>query len=64
VIETPMTDAVARNPDLRRAMEALTPMGRMGQPEEVAGAVLWLCSEQASFVTGHPLVIDGGATVS
>ncbi|PQM26531.1 short chain dehydrogenase [Sphingopyxis lindanitolerans] len=64
VIETPMTDAVARNPDLRRAMEALTPMGRMGQPDEVAGAVLWLCSVQASFVTGHPLVIDGGATVS
>ena len=64
VIETPMTDAVARNPDLRKTMEALTPMGRMGRPEEVANAVLWLCSDQASFVTGHPLVIDGGATVS
>lgn len=64
VIETPMTDAVARNPDLRKAMEALTPMGRMGRAEEVANAVLWLCSDQASFVTGHPLVIDGGATVS
>ena len=42
----------------------MTPMGRMGQPEEIANAVLWLCSDQSSFVTGHPLVIDGGATVS
>jgi NAD(P)-dependent dehydrogenase (short-subunit alcohol dehydrogenase family) len=64
VIETPMTDAVARSPEMRKAMEALTPMGRMGRPEEIASAVLWLCSDQASFVTGHPLVIDGGATVS
>lgn len=64
VIETPMTDDVARNPEMRKVMEAMTPMGRMGQPEEIANAVLWLCSDQASFVTGHPLVIDGGATVS
>lgn len=64
VIETPMTDSVARNPELRKMMESMTPMGRMGRPEEVANAVLWLCSDQASFVTGHPLVIDGGATVS
>lgn len=39
---------------------ALHPMGRMGEPEEIAHAVLWLCSEQASFVTGHPLAVDGG----
>lgn len=64
VIETPMTEAVANNPEIRKIMEAMTPMGRMGQPEEIANAVLWLCSDQASFVTGHPLVIDGGATVS
>lgn len=64
VIETAMTKAVASNPQYRAAMENLTPMGRMGQPEEISGAVLWLCSDQASFVTGHPLVIDGGATVS
>jgi NAD(P)-dependent dehydrogenase (short-subunit alcohol dehydrogenase family) len=61
VIETPMTDSVAADPKIRAIMESMTPMGRMGQAEEIAAAVLWLCSDQASFVTGHPLVIDGGA---
>src|SRR5206468_12251148 len=36
------------------------PIGRLGQPEEIAEAVVWLCSSQASFVTGHSLTIDGG----
>ena len=40
----------------------VTALRRFGQPEEIAAAVLWLCSDQASFVTGHPLVIDGGST--
>lgn len=62
VVETPMVEDIARIPKYREAMEGMTPMGRMAQPEEIAGAVLWLCSDQASFVTGHPLVIDGGAT--
>lgn len=39
---------------------AAMPMGRIGQPEEVASAAVWLCSEAAAFVTGHTLVIDGG----
>ena len=64
VIETPMTGHLANDPELRKLMEGMTPMGRMGQPEEVARAVLWLCSDDASFVTGHPLVIDGGATIA
>lgn len=62
VIRTPMTDGVAAVPEIRKVMEAMTPMGRMGQPEEIAAAVVWLCSDAASFVTGHPMVIDGGAT--
>jgi NAD(P)-dependent dehydrogenase (short-subunit alcohol dehydrogenase family) len=39
------------------------PIGRMGQPEEIANAVLWLCSDAAAFVVGHALVIDGGQTI-
>jgi len=63
VIETPMTDAIAARPEIRKVMEAMTPMGRIGQPQEVAAGVLWLCSDEASFVTGQMLIIDGGATV-
>lgn len=62
VVDTPMVEAVAKVPQYREAIEKMTPMGRMASPEEIANGVLWLCSEQSSFVTGHPLVIDGGAT--
>ncbi|WP_340586976.1 glucose 1-dehydrogenase [Erythrobacter alti] len=62
VVDTPMVKDIATVPQYRAAIEAMTPMGRMAQPEEIASAVLWLCSNQSSFVTGHPLVIDGGAT--
>jgi NAD(P)-dependent dehydrogenase (short-subunit alcohol dehydrogenase family) len=41
-------------------MIAQEPMGRVGQPEEVAEAVIWLCSGAASFVTGHTMTVDGG----
>lgn len=62
VIETPMTAPLVANPDMRALLDSMTPMGRMGQAEEIAAAVLWLCSDQSSFVTGHPLVVDGGST--
>ena len=46
--------------DARAGIEALHPLGRLGTPDEVASAVLWLCDPSASFVTGHPLLVDGG----
>ena len=61
VIETPMTQGISARPEIRKIMENMTPLGRFGRPEEVAQAVLWLCSEASSFVTGHALVVDGGA---
>lgn len=44
-------------------MIAMEPMGRMGKPEEIAAAVVWLCSNAASFVTGQALAVDGGFVV-
>lgn len=60
VIETPMTASALRDPARRERIMASAPLGRIGTPEEVAEAVVWLCSEAASFVTGHTLTIDGG----
>lgn len=62
VTDTAMVSDMIADPRVRGAIEQMTPMGRMAKPEEIAAAVMWLCSDQASFVTGHPLIVDGGAT--
>ncbi len=59
-IETPMIERLRTDPVLGDALATMHPMGRMGRPEEIAAAVVWLCSDDASFVTGHTLVVDGG----
>ena len=60
-IMTPMVEGPMRSkPELEEQIKRVQPMGRLGSPEEVAEAVVWLCSDAASFVTGHPLVLDGG----
>ena len=60
-IDTPMVQNVtARNPANARLIERLHPMQRIGRPHEIADAVLFLCSPRASFITGHPLAVDGG----
>ena len=59
-VVSPMTEEIYSDPERVRAMEARTPLGRIGRPEDVAGACLYLLSDQASFVTGIDLVVDGG----
>jgi NAD(P)-dependent dehydrogenase (short-subunit alcohol dehydrogenase family) len=62
-IETPMPQrAFGDLANFRQFMEPLLPLGRVGQPEEVAEAVIWLCANGSSFITGHSLLIDGGYT--
>jgi NAD(P)-dependent dehydrogenase (short-subunit alcohol dehydrogenase family) len=61
VIRTPMIDRFTKDDaEARAGLVAGEPIGRIGEPEEIAGAVLWLCGPGASFTTGHALVVDGG----
>jgi NAD(P)-dependent dehydrogenase (short-subunit alcohol dehydrogenase family) len=63
VIDTPMlADLKERTPDAMDAVLRDQPIGRLGRPEEIAAAVLWLCSSAASFVVGAALEVDGGFT--
>jgi NAD(P)-dependent dehydrogenase (short-subunit alcohol dehydrogenase family) len=61
VIRTPLVGRlVADRPEVEAGIIAREPIGRMGKPEEIAEAVVWLCSDAASFVTGVPMPVDGG----
>jgi NAD(P)-dependent dehydrogenase (short-subunit alcohol dehydrogenase family) len=60
VIETPMGERLFGAPEARKFSLGLHPIGRFGRPMEVAEAVLWMCSDRASFMTGQSLVLDGG----
>ncbi|GGF10777.1 glucose 1-dehydrogenase [Williamsia phyllosphaerae] len=64
IIDTPMMDRFSGGtPEGRARVIAQEPIGRMGRPEEIASAVLWLCSPLAAFTIGHAMVVDGGQTV-
>jgi glucose 1-dehydrogenase len=59
-IATPINDFVLDDPEARHNVEAEIPVGRFGQPEEIAAAVAWACSHEADYVTGTTIVVDGG----
>jgi NAD(P)-dependent dehydrogenase (short-subunit alcohol dehydrogenase family) len=64
IIDTSMMQRfTGGTPEGRERVIAQEPIGRMGKPEEIAAAVVWLCSDAAAFVIGHAMVIDGGQTV-
>ncbi|MBG6109617.1 NAD(P)-dependent dehydrogenase (short-subunit alcohol dehydrogenase family) [Flavobacterium sp. CG_9.10] len=61
VIKTPMMDRLTGNKkEVEDQFTNLEPVGRMGQPEEIANAVVWMCSDEASFITGLAMAVDGG----
>jgi NAD(P)-dependent dehydrogenase (short-subunit alcohol dehydrogenase family) len=63
IVKTDFARALWQNPKIARAAEAATPLRRLGEPDDVAGAVVFLCSPAGRYITGQTLVIDGGALV-
>jgi NAD(P)-dependent dehydrogenase (short-subunit alcohol dehydrogenase family) len=63
VVETAMTTAMLREPDVREGLLAKTPLGRLGGPKDIASAVCFLASEAADWVTGAALLVDGGQSI-
>ncbi|MEK0347970.1 MAG: SDR family oxidoreductase, partial [Nitrosopumilus sp.] len=62
VIVTDMTQAMLRDKATNKMLMENTPVGRFGQPEDIANAAVFLASDESSFITGHNLVVDGGWT--
>jgi NAD(P)-dependent dehydrogenase (short-subunit alcohol dehydrogenase family) len=61
---TPMLEGfMGGDPKVERAMAAGAPIGRLATPEEIAHAIVWLCTDDASYMVGHALAVDGGATI-
>jgi NAD(P)-dependent dehydrogenase (short-subunit alcohol dehydrogenase family) len=63
LVNTPLiADMIAENPALHEELVAAHPLGRIAEPQEVADAIVWLCSDKSSYVTGIALPVDGGYT--
>jgi len=63
VVDTPIAALVVHNPNIAPDYLKTIPLGRFGQPQDIADALLFLASDEASYITGHMLVIDGGQTL-
>ena len=59
--KTAFSQPIWDNPDMERMITARIPKGRLAEPEEIVGAVLFLCSNQSSFITGESIYVDGGS---
>jgi 7-alpha-hydroxysteroid dehydrogenase len=63
-VATSALEIVTQTPELRQAMESSTPLQRIGDPEDIAAAVVYLCSPAGSFLTGKVIEVDGGLQVT
>ena len=61
-MKTEFARALYENPDAAKAAVARTPMGRLGEPDDIAGLAVYLCSPAGSWTTGQTMVVDGGST--
>jgi NAD(P)-dependent dehydrogenase (short-subunit alcohol dehydrogenase family) len=64
LVRTDFARALWENPQTLKAVTATTPLGRIGEPDEIAGAAVFLASKASSFITGQIIVVDGGATIA